>query len=68
MEATIVGDGILSRPMDVVDRDAAAVRIVFHFTATRPSPEAVGRSENETLESPFGGIVDSRGERHYRET
>ena len=31
MEVTVVGDGILFRPMEVVDRDAAADRIAVRF-------------------------------------
>ncbi|MDE2962635.1 MAG: AbrB/MazE/SpoVT family DNA-binding domain-containing protein, partial [Acidobacteriota bacterium] len=36
MEATLVGDGILFRPKEVVDRDAAADRIAAKLAAAQP--------------------------------
>ena len=39
MEATLVGDGILFRPKQVVDREAAAGRIGAALAATQPSPD-----------------------------
>ena len=66
MEATIVGDGILLRPMDVVDRNAAADRIAAAFAATVPS-EAAGRSEAEIMEDTIADIAASRRERRSRE-
>ena len=53
MEATLVGDGILFRPKEVVDRDAAANRIAATFAAARPSPkdlEAFRRRDHEGLD------------------
>ena len=67
MEATIVGDGILLRPMDVVDRNAAANRIAATFAATAPSSEDAGRSETEIMEDTIADIADSRRERRHRE-
>ena len=67
MEATIVGDGILLRPMDVVDRNAAANRIAATFAATVPSSEDAGRSEAEIMEDTIADIADSRRERRHRE-
>ena len=66
MEATIVGDGILLRPMDVVDRNAAADRIAATFAAAEPSSEDVGRSEAEIMEEIIADIADSRRERRHR--
>lgn len=66
MEATVVGDGILLRPMDVVDRNAAADRIAATFAATELSSEDVGRSENEIMEDTVADIADSRRERRNR--
>jgi len=67
MEATIVGDGILLRPMDVVDRNAAADRIAATFAATAPSFEDANRSEVEIMEDTIADIADSRRERRSRE-
>ena len=64
MEATVVGDGIHLRPMDVVDRNAAADRIAATFAAAEPSSEDVDRSEAEIMEDT---IADSRRERRNRE-
>ena len=64
IEATIVGDGILLRPMDMVERNAAADRIAATFAATEPSSEDVGRSEAEIMEDT---IADSHRERRHRE-
>ena len=43
MEATLVGDGILFRPKQVVDRDAAADRIAATIAATKSSSQDLGR-------------------------
>lgn len=67
MEATIVGDGILLRPMDVVDRNTAADRIAATFAAAAPSSEDTGRSEAEIMEDTIADIADSRRERRRRE-
>ena len=67
MEATIVEDGILLRPMDVVDRNATADRIAAAFAATAPSSEDAGRSEAEIMEDTVADIADSRRERRNRE-
>lgn len=63
MEATIVGDGILLRPMDVVDRNAATDRIAAAFAAAAPSDDDAGRSEAEIMEDTIADIADSRRER-----
>ena len=60
MEATIVGGGILLRPADGVNRNAAA------FAATAPSPEDAGRSEAELMEDTIADIADARRERRNR--
>ena len=67
MEATIVEDGILLRPMDVVDRNATADRIAAAFAAMAPSSEDAGRSEAEIMEDTIADIADSRRERRNRE-
>ena len=68
MEATLVGDGILFRPKEVVDRDAAADRIAAKFAAARTSPEDLGRSEDEIMKDSIDEISASRRERRLRGT
>ena len=68
MEATIVGNGILLRPKDVVDRNAAADRTASIIARIEPSPEDAGRSENEIMEDIIADIAEARRERRGRET
>ena len=68
MEATLMGDGILFRPKQVVDRDAAADRIAAAVAAKPPLPEDVGRSEDEIMQDVIADIDESRRERRSRET
>ena len=67
MEATLVGDGILFRPKELVDRDAAANRIAARLAAARRSPEDLGRSEEEIMRDSIAEISTSRRERRLRE-
>ena len=67
MEATLVGDGILFRPKQVVDREAAAGRIGAALAVTRPSPGDAGRSEDEIMNDTIADIASSRRERRSRE-
>ena len=68
MEATLVGDGILLRPKQVVDREAAAGRIGAALAATGRSPGDAGRSEHEVMDDSIADIASSRRERRSRET
>ena len=68
MEATLMGDGILFRPKQVVDRDAAADRIAAALASRPPLPEDVGRTEDEIMEDTVADIADSRRERRSRDT
>ena len=68
MEATLVGDGILFRPKQVVDRDAAADRIAAALASRPPLPEDVGRTEDEIMEDTVADIADSRREPRSRDT
>ena len=68
MEATLVGEGILLRPMDVVDRNAAADRVAANFAVAGVSPEDSGRSEQEIMNDAIADIADARRERPIRET
>ena len=67
MEATLVGDGILFRVKELVDRDSAANRIAVKFAAARTSPEDFGRSEDEIMRDSIAQISTSRRERRVRE-
>ena len=67
MEAVFVGDGILFRPKDVVDRNAAADRITSILARIEPSLEDAGRSENEVMEHILADIAEARRERRARE-
>ena len=68
MEATITGKGILLRPMDVVDRNAAADRIAANFAAAGVSSEDSGYSEQEIMNDVIADITDARRERRDHET
>ena len=68
LEATVVGDGILFRPKEVMDRNAAADRIASILTRTAPLPEDAGRSEDEIMEDVVADIAQARSERRDRET
>ena len=68
VEATLVGNGILFRPEEVVERDAAADRIAARLAAAGSSPEDVGRSEEEIMQDAISEVSASRRERRHRET
>ena len=68
MEATLVDDGILFRPKEVVDRNAAADRIAANFAAAQPQPGDLDRSEDEIMTDTISEIDDSRREHRHRET
>lgn len=65
MEATVVGDGILLRPKELVDRDAAARRIAAKFAAAPPSSADLGRSEDEIMRDSIAEVARSRRERRH---
>ena len=66
MEATLVGDGILFRPKEVVDRNAAADRIASILARIERSPEDAGRSEDEIVEEILADIAEARRTRRER--
>ena len=68
MEATILGDGILLRPKDVVDRSAAADRIAATLAASRPSTRDRGLTEDEIMKDTVEEVSASRRERRARDT
>ena len=63
MEATIVEDGILLRPKEVVDRKAVADRIDSILRRTKPTAEDAGRSEDEIMEDTVADIAEARKQR-----
>ena len=67
MEATLVGDGILFRPKEVVDRGAAADRIAAKLAAARTAPEDLARSEDGIMRDSIAEVSTSRRERRLRE-
>ncbi len=66
LEATVVGDGILFRPKEVVDRNAAADQIASILTRIEISPEDAGRAEDEIMEDVIADIARLRRERGGR--
>lgn len=66
MEATVVGDGILLRPKDVVDRAAAADRVAAALERIEQTPEDAGRSEDEVMSDAIGHIAEVRESRRNR--
>ena len=66
MEASVVGGGILLRPMDVVERHEAADRIAARLSATTPLPEDASRSEDEIMEEVIADIDEFRREGRKR--
>ncbi len=60
MEATLVGDGILFKPQEVMDRAAAADRIAAKFAAAQPSSDDLGRSEDEIMRDIIAEIARLR--------
>ncbi len=68
LEATVVGDGILFRPKEVVDRNEVADRIASILTRVEPLPDDADRSEGEIMEDVIADIAQARSERRDRET
>lgn len=66
LEATVVGDGILFRPKQVVDRNAVADRVAAVLARIEPAPEDIGRSEDEIMEDVLADIAAARKERRSR--
>ena len=66
MEATVVDDGILLRPKQVVDRNAAAERVAAVLARIEPPLEDAGRTEDEIMEDILADIAAARKERRAR--
>ena len=56
---------IVTEDLQVVDRDAAADRIVAGFAAVQPSPDDLGRSEDEIMSDTIAEIAQLRRERRH---
>lgn len=67
MEASLVEGGILLRPKEVVDRNAAADRIASKFASAQPSPGDIGHSEDQVTKDAVNEITRARRERRQRE-
>ena len=67
MEAIRVGDGILIKVKQVVDRNVVADRIVSTLADMHTLPEDIGRSEDEIMEDVITEIDASRRERRESE-
>ena len=68
MEATILGDGILLRPQEVVDRSVVAQRIFARLAAAQPSSSDLGRSEDEIMREAIAEVAASRRDRRRGES
>ena len=55
-----LGDGILLRPKDVVDRGAAAARVAAALDAIERTPEDARRSEDEIMADIIADIAEAR--------
>ena len=60
MEATVVGDGILLRPMGVVARRAAADRVASILENTDPTPGDTRWSEDEIIADAVSNVAEIR--------
>ena len=63
MEASVVADGILLRPKEVVDRDAGARQVAAVLARLEPPPEDAGRSEDDIMKDIVADIAAAREER-----
>ena len=66
MEATVVGDGILLRLKDVVDRGTAD-RVAAILEAVERTPEDARRSEDEIMAEVIADIAEARKARRARQ-
>lgn len=66
VDMTAIENGILLRPKEVADRNAAADKIDEIFARIKPPPEDVGRSEEEIMQDVIEDIAEARKERRSR--
>ncbi|MDE0154061.1 MAG: AbrB/MazE/SpoVT family DNA-binding domain-containing protein [Gammaproteobacteria bacterium] len=67
MEAVLIGNSILFKPKQVVDRELAADRIAARFAEVQPAPGDIDRGEDEIINEAITDISMSRRERRYSE-
>ena len=63
MEDSVVADGILLRPKEVVDRDAGSRQVAAVLARLEPPPQDAGRSEDDIMEDIVVDIAAAREER-----
>ncbi len=63
LEASVVADGILLRPKEVVDHDAGARWVSAALARLEPPPEDAGRSEDDIMEDIVADIAAACEER-----
>lgn len=63
MEATVVADGILLRPKEVVDRGAAADRVTAILQHIESTPDDARRSEDEIIAAAVADVAEVRKKR-----
>ena len=68
MEAVLVGNSILFKPEQVVDRELAADRIAARFAEGQPASGDVGHGEGKVMDETIADIKASRRERRRYET
>ncbi len=66
VDMTAIENGILLRPKEVADRNAAADKIDEIFARIKPSPEDAARSEEEIMQDVIDDIAKARKERRDR--
>ena len=68
MEVSIVEEGILLRPKDVIDRTAITDHDAAIFTRIQPSPSNVDYPKEELVQDSIENISDARKAHHDSET
>ena len=65
MEATVVAEGILLRPKEVVDGGAAADRVAEILQRIEPTPDDAHRSEDEIIAAAVSDVAEARMNRRH---
>ena len=66
MEVTTVEDGILLRPKAMAERIAVADEVAATLAGIEPTPDDVGRSDDEIMADAIAVVAATRRERHAR--
>ena len=67
MEATVVAEGILLRPKEVVDRAAAGDRVAAILQRIEPTSDDAHRSEDEIIAAAVADVAEARKSRGDRD-